>query len=320
MNITTIPFVPLNLSQEAHYFAKKFAAEQATALNAKRVYLNTLAVCAVYSWVQWMEFTTEIDQGESWDPVIRRFNDVADLVLTDIGRLECRPLLPGERSIRVPLEVTEDRIGCVLVQFEEQLDKVKLLGFVRADDSGNLPEKISIEDLQSVEELTEYLEKLDAPIFRKKIQESLLVNLSQWFQGMIDEIWRTAQEVLGEERLVLARGTARGGASSDRIVRAQPIDLGMPPDAHSLALLVDVMKKSERERDIRLQVHPTGSQTYLPSGLKCAVLEPSGKIIEEVKAKKADLWVQFDIDGEPGEKFCVTIELGDVGATRNFVI
>jgi len=312
MNITTIPFVPLKLSQEAHYFAKKFAAEQATALKAKGVYLNTLAVCAVYSWVQWMEFTTEIDQGESWDPIIRRFNDVADLVLTDIGRLECRPLLPGERSISLPLEVTEDRIGCVLVQFEQQLDKVKLLGFVPADAYRNLPETISIEDLQSVEELTEYLEEL-------LVLASSSVNLREWLVGKIGEAWRTAQEVLGEKRVELALGTARRGAS-DKIVRARQIDLGMPPDALSLALLVDVMQKLDRGLDIRLQVHPTDGQTYLPSGLKCAVLEPSGKTIEEVKTKNADRWVKFDIDGEPGEKFCVKIELGDVGATRNFEI
>lgn len=198
MNITAIPVVPLKLSQEAHYYANKFAAEQATAQKAKGVYLNTLAVCAVYSWVQWMEFTTAIDQGESWDPVIRRFNDVADLVLTDIGRLECRPLLPGERSILVPLEVREDRIGCVLVQFEQQLDKVKLLGFVPADASGNLPEKIAIDDLQSVEELTEYLEELDAPIFRKKFQESLSENLGK--QTLIQQ----SEKLTPDEKLSLA--------------------------------------------------------------------------------------------------------------------
>lgn len=60
---------------------------------------------------------------------MRAIFDVADLLLPGIGKLECRPVLPGESKIILPAEVIQNRIGYVALQFNEQLDSVELLGF-----------------------------------------------------------------------------------------------------------------------------------------------------------------------------------------------
>jgi hypothetical protein len=163
-SIETAFFIPLELTNEAHAYAKKFAEEQATNWKAKQVYLNTLAVCTVHNYLQWMEFETDPSQGDSWNPGIRALFNVADLVLPGIGKLECRPVLPGETVISLPLEMTEDRIGYVAVQFEEQLDKVKLLGFYPLVDRENPPEVIQLTELKSFESLIERLEELETEI------------------------------------------------------------------------------------------------------------------------------------------------------------
>ncbi|WP_017715141.1 DUF1822 family protein [Kamptonema formosum] len=338
MSVTeTSFFIPLRLSDEAHSYAKKFAAEQATPEKAKLVYLNTLAVCAVSSYLQWMEFETDISQGDCWNPVVRRFHDVADLVLPNLGKLECRPVLPGETVISLPVEVREDRLGYVAVGFEEQLDRVKLLGFAPLAGADNPPETIPLARLESFDSLIECLEQLaanPAVALQEEVEVGsepapvpapVPVDLSRWLQNVIDETWQTVQEVLGAERaeLVLAARSAPDPDTipdPDPIIRAERLTLGIPPTGAHLALVVAVRPKAGAERDIRLQVHPTTSDT-LPAGLKIAIFDTiSGTIFRETQAGKASNWILFPIYGKPGEQFSVRIEQGGASATRNFVI
>jgi hypothetical protein len=61
----------------------------------------------------------------------------------------------------VPVEVTEDRIGYVAVQFGEQLDRGTLLGFAPAVAASMLPVQLRVADLQSLNALLEYLYRLE---------------------------------------------------------------------------------------------------------------------------------------------------------------
>ncbi|MBD6616711.1 DUF1822 family protein [Komarekiella sp. 'clone 1'] len=143
-----------------------------------------------------------------------------------------------------------------------------------------------------------------------------LVNLSQWLQNIIEAGWQTVEEVLGEtDKLVFARS----GTGDQGVLRAQQIDLEMQAIANSLALVVAVQPKADHQRDIRLQVYPISSKT-LPQGLKCIVLDTSGKNLLEVQAKNTNKSIQLNISGKPGEQFSVQIQLGDASTKRNFVI
>ncbi|NER37511.1 MAG: DUF1822 family protein [Oscillatoria sp. SIO1A7] len=317
MSIAQTPFfIPIQLGKEAHYYARKFAKEQATPEKYKRVYLNTLAVCAVSSYLQWMEIKTAPTQGDCWQSTIRRFQDVADLVLPNLGRLECRPLLPGETVISLPPSAREDRIGYVAVQFEEEWDRVKLLGFAPPLATEDSPATIAIADLQPLEDWVEEWEALEAKAaiasFKKR-QEP--IELSQWLPGFVDAIWRTLAEVLGKRKtqeLLAARSIVAEG-----VVRATPIEWTGQSPADSLALVV-VKPKPDLERDIVLQVHSTEGKT-LPANLTLAVLE-SGQVIEQSKSGKSSDWIQLNVDGKQGEQFAVKVELGEASAIWNFVI
>lgn len=315
-NIIAPFFVPIKISQTVLDYAKKFAAEQTTPEKANRVLYNTIAVGVAASYLHWMEFKVDLAGGESWNAAIRRFNDVADLVLPDIGTIECRPLLPGENAVSLPSEVRENRIGCLLVQLEEEGDKAKILGFFPAGDRGNLPEAIRVEDLQSVE-LLEDLEIQAEIASRKKTEKA--INLSEWLDNVIDRVWRTVEEVLGEEKTVLALGTARRGLSSQGVVRAESINLGTSASDLPLDLVVGVFPKVGEKIDVYLQVHPTDSP-YLPVGLKFAVLDAFGKTLREDQANNKREWLQLNISGKPGEKFSVKVELGRDSMTKNFLI
>jgi hypothetical protein len=158
-------YFTIHLAQKAFEYAHKFAAQQASAEKARQVYLNTLAVSAVNEFVQEeLGFSTDLQAGDSWNPVVRLVHDVADLVIPDLGILECRPMQPEDRIISLPPEVRENRIVYVAVQFYEQLNKVKLRGFLPAVELGKYPEEIEISQLQPIEELIDYLYRLETAI------------------------------------------------------------------------------------------------------------------------------------------------------------
>ena len=162
------------LEQTARNLALQFASEQANPQKGKRVYFNTLAVWAVNYFLEWMELETDLDGGDSWHPGMRAILDVADLVLPGIGKIECCPVMLGETAISLP-EVREKRIAYLAVGFAEPFDKVKLLGFIPAVEIVDETEEISLTNLKPVEELLDYLDRIELaiPLLQGEIDELL---------------------------------------------------------------------------------------------------------------------------------------------------
>jgi hypothetical protein len=175
MNTTEQYFLEILLNQNAHQCALKFAQEQATKQKGKQVYMNTLAVYAVNYFLEWAEWETNLDQNDSWNPGLRALFNVADLVIPDIGKLECRAVTEGETVIYLPPEVREERIAYIGVLLPEKLDKAKLLGFIPAAEIDEEISEISLESLQPIEQLSDYFFLLEErkPFFQGLIQEYL---------------------------------------------------------------------------------------------------------------------------------------------------
>jgi hypothetical protein len=120
-----------------------------------------LAVYAVHEYLKITDIETNLEASDSWHPVMRQFHDVADLVIPNLGTLECRPVLPEETEIMLPPEVTEERIGHLLVGFNEQLTEAKLLGFLPMFDPEDDPEEIEIDELKPLESFFDCLIRLE---------------------------------------------------------------------------------------------------------------------------------------------------------------
>ena len=50
------------------------------------------------------------------------------------------------------------------------------------------------------------------------------------------------------------------------------------------------------------------------------MLDESGAIFLEAKARRADNYIQLQFSGSVGERFSVKVALGEVSMTENFVI
>lgn len=329
MNNKERQFLEVPLGIEAHNIAGKLAAEQATTEKSKQVYLNTLAVYAVHRYLKWLGIETDLSQSDCWNPILRNRWNVADLVIPNVGKLECRPFLPEETTVFLPPEVTEERIGYLGVKFSDRLDKVQLLGFTQTAVAGVL----EIRRLRSLDEFTELISKLppsvnvEGEINKEPVPPDFpvaaaLVNLSQWIKGIFDEVWLPIEAVLSPRlspRLAFKSFREPGESRrEDKIERAKKIDLGLLVNRQQVALVVSIWTEENQEKGVLIQVHPMGEQNILPLGLKLKVTLESDEA--EVVAREADSLIQLEFSELPGKQFTVQVSLDNESVTEEFVV
>ena len=286
--------VPIMLT--AHTQAKKFVRHQANQQKAKQVYLNTLAVYAVNFYLECQEFETNVATSYSWDPVMQTLLDVADLVVANRGKLECRPVVPGAEIVRVPAEVWDDRIGYVAVQFDELLQEATLLGFAEAVNSEELP----LSQLRSLEELPGYLEKIKPPI-----------DLSQWLEGVFAEGWEKLENLLQprQPQLVFRFKMAQ---------RCKLIELG--ESGESVEMIVTLTEASEAELDISVMVRSANSESYLPNNLQLSLLDEDGETVLDAYARNDNQTIELEFSGGSGDNFRIKVVLGNIYITEKFFL
>ncbi|MFB2921016.1 MULTISPECIES: DUF1822 family protein [Aerosakkonema] len=288
------------LGAEAHRLAEQFRKHQRQPQKGKQVYLNTLAVYAVKFYLDCLGIETDCQASDSFDPVAQTLMDVADLEVKNLGKLECRPVLPEQEFIYIPPEVWLNRIGYVAVQMTRSLTEVMLLGFTKTATRENL----SISELRSLEEFPEFI---------SEIRQPRPINLSQWLHNVVEIGWQTVEALLLPPQAQIAfnfRGT-------DGVRRGKFLELERA--GKQVALCVGLKPVDQLEVNILVEVYPTGDQNYLPPDLQVMVLDDEGITVMEAQARTTKN-IQFEFSGELGEHFSVKVGLGDVSITEGFVI
>ena len=306
-NYTKLRPVIIPLDARIHQKASALAAQQSHPEIAKQVYLNILAVTAIYNLLKWLEFETNLEQTYSFDPFLTGLFNARDLIVEN-KQLFCVPILPGVREFYLVSDVAENFIGYVAVQFQHSLDKVEILGFYPAFAEDNLPEKISVEDLQPLDNLFEFLEKNQQEV----LPQNALVNLANWFAGIFEEIWFPPEAVF-TPKLGFAKSS-----SVDTVKRAKVIDFGLLLNRQKVALVVTIQPEADSEVGVLVQVHPIDEQEFLPPGLRLKIELESDS--EEVEARAADQLIQLEFSEIPGRYFSVKVILDDAEIVEKFVV
>lgn len=302
------------LSRQAHERAQaRFKQKHLTAQRAKQVYLNTLSAYAVEFYLHCMGFETEERGSELSDRVMREFADVADVMVKSIGQFECRPVLPGDVAVQVPLEAQCDRAatpqgsrrGYFAVQLNAELTEAKIVGFLKKVTT----EEVPLENWRSLDDFLQYASHLESS-----------VKLSEWLNNVIEAGWETAEAVLSPPKMVWRRGSANhwrspvSGRSIERVKR-----LTLERSGEQIALLVRLNPKIESEMGIGVEVYPTGDHAYLPQDLKLMVLDEEGIAVMQAEARSTKN-IQLKFSGEMGEGFSIKVALGDTSVTEAFTI
>ncbi|MCU0541130.1 MAG: DUF1822 family protein [Oscillatoriaceae cyanobacterium Prado104] len=191
-------WVPLPITGDAKRLARQFANDIPNPQKAEQVYLNTLAVCTVNNYLRIVGIPTNLSAGDSWNPAARLLANVADLEVTGLGFLECRPMQKSASFCYVPPEVQDERIGYVVVQIDEEAGEAILLGFAATVES----EELLVKDLGSIDDLLEYLTVPTPQIAKQPI------DLNRWLQNIFDAGWETVEMLLNPPQLGYVRGAA----------------------------------------------------------------------------------------------------------------
>lgn len=319
--IPTTIFLP----KETHQDAMQFAIEQSTPIKGKQVYLNTLAVHAVRSWLESLQVKTSLlPDSDCWDPGLRAMFDIADLYVPGIGRLECRPVLPGESWFATPTEITPDLIGCIAVQFSNDLAQVELLGFVPAIVLQNNLEEVALQSVQPLSVLINQFYSSSVPTHTV---------LSQWLQTALTVGWQSLDSLKQEAQINWspARFAMKDRSQMESRVRAKRIELekksvrledfeeSSTAESYTLAFVVGVTPQNDEEIEVLLQVHALHEQC-LPANVHLVVLDESDTNIAQAVSKEHDALIQQKIRGKPGEKFSVELKLESERLLEKFVI
>ena len=315
------------LSWEAHSLAQHYHSQQASTQKAKQVYLNTLAVYVVDHYLRCLGFKTDPAGSDSRNPIVLNFMDVADLSVPQLGKLECRPVLPDAQDLQIPSEAHEDRIGYVAVQFTQSLKKAEILGF-----TPNFLAQTPLTDLRSLAELPDYLHQIRQKLVVSQLSPfdtPTLVDLSNWFAGVTSTGWQTLDTLFGTHpQLVEVRGekeisdgqVVKSQSSPSAIQRAKLIDLGLQLGDKTVMLVLTLTPNPDQTISALAQIHPASGSTCLPPQLQLKMLSESGEIMQEVWSRGQDNYIQLKrFSGKGGDRFRLQVALDDVSITENFV-
>ena len=303
--------VPLGFT--AHDFAQKNARSHNDRTTAKQAYLNTLAVCAVDFYLKCLSIETNLISSDSFNPLLLKFMDVADILLPQLGQLECRPVLPDGECLDIPPDVMSDRLGYVAVRLTESLKEASILGFVTVPAAS-----VPLTELQPLSELPVYLETLQAKT--SKSSDKSIVRLSDWFSGAIEAGWQTIESLIevNSYRPIAVRNV---GQLEPKIKRGKAIDLGVQLGNTSVVLALVLTVLPESAVNVLVQVYPSKGEPYLPHSLRLAMLSESGKILQETVSGNLNNYAQLRrFSGQQGDRFSIEITLNEVTFTESFVL
>jgi hypothetical protein len=304
--------LPIIISQEARDIATQFALRHPKGGKREQVYLNTLAVWGVHCYLEWMQIATELEASDSWNPMIQLCANVADLQITGVGRLECRPVREGQQTVSIPPEVKIDRIGYVIVRIFDNLKTAEILGFIQTVTQEIIP----LAQLQPIEELLVHLNSPQLAEF------PIPVRLSLWLMAPPKP---PVYGGLGGDWQSVSRQPALGLRSSYRsdqefVQGAKLIDLKMQLGSQSVVLWLALTPETEGRIAVRVRLYPAHQDRYLPPNVQLILLSETGEILSEVQSRLQDNYMQLPrFRGMPEEQFSITVSLAEASITERFI-
>lgn len=295
----------VRLCGEAHRIADRFRQQQLNQSKAKQVYLNTLSVYAVNFYLKCMGFEPDWNQSDSFDPMIQKFSDTADLNVKHLGKFECRPVLTEEQIISIPLEAMNHRRGYFVVQLNPNLTEANILGFVRKVST----DEICLTELNSLDFFLQYASQLEKA-----------VQLNQWLHNTFEAGWEMIETLLFPPKIAWRSRSLDALTAINSDIRVERIKtFNLEPTGEQIGLLVRLQPRTEVDMGIGVELYPTNQQVYLPHNLQLMLLDESGKTVMQAEARSSKN-IQLKLSGESGEVFSVKVALGDTNIVETFVI
>lgn len=143
-------------------------------------------------------------------------------------------------------------------------------------------------------------------------QPSLLVNLSRWFDNLLETPWQTP------ETLNLAFSRQRNtSAQTTNIQRGNLITLG----TEQVILLVGLTAEDDGRIGVSLQLLPPSNRRYLPEMIQLTLLSETGDVLQSVQSRAQDNLIRIPrFKCAAGFRFRLQITLNDHCIIQDFIV
>jgi hypothetical protein len=149
----------------------------------------------------------------------------------------------------------------------------------------------------------------------------MATNIENWFEDKFENDWQPIEQIL-QEHPVFSSRFAVSNRSPQLEIRGKKVGgkfIGLqqpPPQLH--LLIKDVEVKNNGDRDILVKIYPPGSKQYVPEGLELIILEESGDVFMEARARNNDNWIQLNFLSHPEEQYSIKVIYGDATYVEEF--
>jgi hypothetical protein len=152
--------VPIPISSSARQKAAQMVTLCPDADRGETMRRNLLATIAVHDYLRFQGYLPDLKASDCWNPILVKTGEVADLVVSQVGRFECCAIAPSQLSCPVSSEGQFGRTGYVAVEIDAEERWGWLLGFISGGDETRAIETLNREELHSMDELGGLLHRL----------------------------------------------------------------------------------------------------------------------------------------------------------------
>ncbi|MEM7066027.1 MAG: DUF1822 family protein [Cyanobacteria bacterium P01_B01_bin.77] len=291
--------IPTLVRQRANTIARSFSDQK----QAEQVYAQQIARYAVKYYLNGLGYETVEQDSLTQTFLNQALLGSAALELIGYGSLECHILQEGNQKNEVPLDIYNDRIGHVFVEFKQGDSEAVIVGFSKTVANGN----ISIDDLRSLAELPDYLESLPPSI------EAAMTDLGDWVSGAFDASWQALSDVFSPSQLQLATRTRRHNIVS----RCKVIDID---NGQSSVVLAVSIHNSNDTIEILVELSPGENNECLPDFLRMSVLGDNDSPLADFHPQPNTQNFQFELGCEPGDSFQIRLDAETMTIIENFLV
>ncbi|NJL81527.1 MAG: DUF1822 family protein [Richelia sp. RM2_1_2] len=208
LNILRDLSIPFPITASFREQAKSYASQYFTQDAQKRIYFQTLALLAVDAYLRMLNFDTNLTKPERWNAAVRLWSEANEIELPRLGNLECCVITTGQQYVTLPPEQLGDscglRIGYLFVEIASSEKTATLIGFLAADGE-TIDTEVAITNLQSMDELIDYLSQQEASSPKRAGQindltqeftEQKITYLRNWLNNIYEEDWEPSMRGL----------------------------------------------------------------------------------------------------------------------------
>lgn len=284
--------------------ADQFAQGAQNPQHHDSIHHNTLAILAVTDWLTWLDIPYTHHDCDSWDSLARWLSDVSDLTLCGVGRIECRPVLPGDAVMDIPLESQGDRVGYLAIGLDLAGSQAMLLGFLPAEAVADR-DRIPLEELN---DSAAFLTWWNDRQLRVDVDLTEAIQLGDWLLEKFDRGWQKLSTLLGE--LASPAELALNYRRNSSITGARVIEMGGDRIQTILSIAMDLVEGAEDEWDITIRLQHRDPDCVLPNNVKLTIFDAMGRETIAVRpTNRTNL--QVNLAAEPGEGFCLQLSWDD---------